>query len=337
MRLLVLASLVALVWGAAAEAATWKVGRAPGSCDGPCNYDDDDVDDDGFAIQYAMERPATIPGDTLLVYPGAYGAPIDMKSGVVLASAYGADTTSIDGTAGQIPGLFLVDTNVGTVVDGFTIRWDATTNGVGGGVAAYVSSGTIRNCVFDGCLASIGSAIYLQFCDLTLENNFFLDNVSASGGGAVTISGGAPTLERNTFVGSQCPPGFAGSTLYATGSSYVFDRNIVEGSLGGAAIFCGGTNNPTITCNVFWNNEFGTFGGTCPDSTGIADNVAADPLFCDPGAGDYGLCSDSPALVGPCGVIGFTWPDGNCGPCQPTPVAQLETETWARVKALYRN
>jgi hypothetical protein len=319
-----------------APAATWKVGRAANGCDGPCDYHDINAGAAGFGIQYCMTRPSTIPGDTVRVWPGAYGAKIQMKSDVVLVSRYGASTVTIFGAAGAEPAIFLVDTGSGTVVDGFTVRWDATSGGIGGGVGAYVSSGIIRNCIFDDCLAGVGSGVYLQTCDMTIENNLFTVNESTSGGGALTISGGSPIIRNNSFWGNLCPFGFQGASVYATGTTATLDRNIITASQGGAAVYCGGSNNGAITCNMFWDNPLGSFAGTCPDSVGLGGNVVADPLFCNPASDDFGVCSDSPALLGPCGVVGYTSPGGNCAACQPTPVAQLESRTWGGVKALYR-
>ena len=332
--------LVPVVLVSSAHAGTWKVGRTADGCDGPCNYFDDPPPDGpippGFAIQYCLSRPSTIPGDTVRVWPGVYAARLEMKSDVVLISQYGASTVTISGAAGANPAIFCVDVGPGTVIDGFTIQWDATSAGLGGGIGAYVSSGIIRNCVFDGCVAGLGSAVHLQTCDMTVENNLFVDNESTSGGGALSISGGSPMVRNNTFWGNHCPFGFQGASVFSTGSTYSLEHNIVSSSQGGAAVYCGGTNQSTITCNLFWDNPFGAFAGSCPDSVGLGGNFVADPLFCAAGSGDFGLCSDSPALVGTCGPIGYTSPGGNCAACQPTPVPQIESESWARVKALYR-
>ena len=212
LRLLMAGAVVALLTAAAADAATWKVGRDPNGCDGPCAFHDFNTGDEnqlGFGIEGAFAATSTVPGDTILVYPGDYVRRVIMKSDVVLTSAEGPANTRIVGATGTDPGLFLVDGGFGTVVDGFTITWD--TNGTGGGIAWYVSSGEIKNNVFDTCDAVIGAAIYLQSCDVTVRDNLFLNCVTTGGGGTISVSGGSPTIEGNTFVGNSAPFGFQGN------------------------------------------------------------------------------------------------------------------------------
>ncbi|MCA9754133.1 MAG: right-handed parallel beta-helix repeat-containing protein, partial [Gemmatimonadetes bacterium] len=190
---------------------------------------------------------------------------------------------------------------------------------------------------FDGCRASVGSAIYLQFSDMIVENNLFVDNETVSGGGAIAVAGGSPTIRNNTFARNRSPFGTEGAAVYGSASSFVLDRNVIWDSDGGQAVYCAGTNTPTITCNIFWENAFGSFGGSCADSVGFSGNTAVDPFFCDPDFDDFGFCADSPALIGTCGTIGYSSPGGNCAACNVVSVANLETRSWAGVKALYRN
>jgi hypothetical protein len=73
------------------------------------------------------------------------------------------------------------------------------------------------------------------------------------------------------------------------------------------------------------------------DSVGASGNRNADPLLCDPLTGVAGVCLDSPALGGDCGVTGFTPPGGNCTECGPVSAGSgIETRSWGLVKADYR-
>ncbi len=323
---------------AVADAGTWRVGRAPTDCPGGCNFHDLNSNGEGLGITAAMLSLEVLPGDTVLVYPDGgldYTGKVDMKSGVVLLSASGPAVTTIRGNAGSEAALFFVATDGISEVRGFTISWGAGEEGLGGGVAAWVSSGKIRDNIFIANTAGQGSAIYMQTCDMLVENNLFILNDTSAGAGTVAISGGVPTLRNNTFSANFTPFGFEGATLYGTGSSFVFERNIVHGSRGAAALFCGSGNTPTISCNLFWDNPLGAFAGQCVDSVGTSGNISGDPLFCNVGTSDYGLCADSPALTAPCGPIGYLPPTGNCGPCGPPPSA-LAASTWGQIKALYR-
>jgi hypothetical protein len=348
----------------------WRVGRLPTDCPGGCHFHDDTVGgEDGGGIESAMLSPGVQPGDTVMVYPGGdppgprisgvYSITTPVKSGVILISAAGPDSTVICGQQGGVSAISLANCSATTVVEGFTIRWDAQTTGVpGGGIACYSSSGTIRNNVFRQCIAGGGAAIYLQDSEVIVENNLFLDNDAAEGGGVIAVSGGAPIIRNNTLYRCKGLFGGQGAALYAVGADFTFTHNIVYGSKGCPAIFCDGTNTPNVTCNILWDNEFGPYGGLCVDSTGTSGNIVADPLFCDAtppllpacttipalvdlrlryGDFNFGVCADSPALTTGCGVIGYVSPFGNCASCRPTSVAaMLEPATWGRVKALYR-
>ncbi|MFN8176637.1 MAG: hypothetical protein U0167_01825 [bacterium] len=330
--------VLALVAAGPAGAGTWRVGVNAGDCPGGCNWSCQNVPTCGDQIAVAMLSPEVLPGDTVMVWPGTYGVhSVTMKSGIVLISAQGPANTIIQGGRTAEGAITYVGMDANSAVLGFTFTWDAGENGLGGGIAAYVSSGKIQNNVFVSNSAGIGSGLYLQACDLTLSNNLFVNNSCAAGGGTIAISGGAPTIRRNTFSGSSAPFGFEGATLYSNGSDFVFDRNIVQGSLGASAVFCGSGNHPSLSCNIFWQNALGAFAGQCVDSVGTSGNVAQDPRFCNPSARNFGFCADSPALTGPCGAIGYASPGGNCPACIPTAAsATMELATWGRLKAAYR-
>lgn len=63
---------------------------------------------------------------------------------------------------------------------------------------------------------------------------------------------------------------------------------------------------PLLDCNLVWDHASGDYGGLAPG----ASDLAIDPLFCDPEAGDWRVDAASPALTVPCGPIGAF---GDCG------------------------
>jgi hypothetical protein len=350
---MVASGLLILALAGPSAAGIHKVGRNQNDCDGPCDYWDDSPGcDPGRGIVCCMTNVGTVAGDVILVWPGDYGVRLDMKSGVTLRAVYGPDDpvrgrTRIVGQAGSVPGIRFIGTSSSTEVDGFTIEWNATAFGIGGAIGAYTTEGAVRNCVIKNCQANIGAGIYLQTTDLIVENNVFIDNTCTGGGGVVAISGGAPTIRGNTFVRSTAPYGYDGSALYAVGSSHIFDSNVIMESRGASAVYCFGTVDASVTCNIFWNNEFGPFGGTCVDSTGTSGNLNADPLYCDAALldiDDFNLCDESPALTAPCGSpslpVGFVPPNPlSCGTCLPIPTAawaSVEMRSWGRIKSRYR-
>lgn len=321
------------------DAGTWRIGRAQGDCPGGCHWYDShpEVLIAGGEITVAMASPSVIAGDTLLVWPGTFTQRFSMKSNITLASSQGPEVTFLQGQHGTLPMATWSATATSTTIDGFTVKWSSGDFGTGGAFAFYAASGTIRNCIIKECRAGLGAAAYSQFSDVVLENNVFFDNFSAAGGGTLAITAGAPIVRGNTFIGSAAPSGYQGAALYASGyTDLLFERNIVTQSTGGSAVYCAGLNTSTLECNLVWDNAAGSFGGTCVDSSGASGNIAADPFLCNPGAGNFAVCADSPALAATCGPIGYQAPGGTCAPCGPTPVAQLETSSWGLVKVRYR-
>ena len=343
-RFAALGALIALtvgLWlaGTAADAATWKVGRAFNSCDGPCNFDDTTPGvEPGEAIAYAAAVGVVQPGDTIEVWPGDYLHSVPMASGAVLTSHAGLGTVRIVGASQTEPGISMVGCNELTVVEEMVITWGSNVN-VGGGLIAVASSGTVQNCIFRNCRGSTGAAVFQTVSNVRLENNVFIDCVSTSGGGTIALSTATPTIVNNTFSGCIVPFGSEGAAVYSIGADFEFDRNIVIGSNGGAAVYCQATASPSFTCNIFWDNEFGAFSATCSDSSGGSGNQTVDPLICDVAGEQFGLCVDSPALNGPCGLVGYAFPGGNCPPCGVAATgvqAAIQSRSWGSVKALYR-
>jgi hypothetical protein len=350
MRWLLFFLLVAVgIFGSpGAEAATWRVGRDPTDCPGGCDFHDFSTGSEaGKGIERAMVSPSVFPGDTVLVYPRAvpFGSPCDeseafgilfrIKSGVVLKVASGPGTVCIAGGGNVEAGVTFLNTSEATVVDGFRFRWDSTTSGLGGGVACFAASGVVKNCIFDGCLAGTGSGVYEFLSDVRIDNNLFINNECRAGGGVVALSSSPALVVNNTFYRSTAPFGFQGAAFYASDSGHTLDKNIITDCIGASAFYCAGSNPATVTCNLFWNNPIGVGGGTCADQTGTGGNQNGNPGYCDVTLENYNVCANSPALIGPCGRIGYVPPDGGgCPNCPGT--TSVEPLSWGRVKSLYR-
>lgn len=85
----------------------------------------------------------------------------------------------------------------------------------------------------------------------------------------------------------------------------------------------------TVRCNNTWGNARNWCG--YPDPTGINGNISAAPKYCDPGAGDYRLASNSPCLPenNACGVRIGAFGAG-CG------AISVDGLSWGRIKASFR-
>ena len=203
---------------------------------------------------------------------------------------------------------------------------------------------------------------------LIIEDNQFWSNHAGDHGGAIYLDGsnaGVAEVTRNLFVGNHAEGSDTGDTASGSAirvrrlSGHITNNTMVEGigiseSICGGALsleetpasleisaniiaynrYCGlachfGTDN-VLGPNLFWMNDLGDLGvgsGVCPSSW-AANQIYADPLFCNPEAGNYTVSSDSPALTGP--IRMGVWTDPGCG----LGVA-VRPSTWGRLKALY--
>ena len=182
--------------------------------------------------------------------------------------------------------------------------------GMGGGVSNHDSSPALRDCTF-------------------------IQNVADELGGGMTNWGGAPTLSNCTFWGNQAGPvGWgSGGGLYSYDSSPVITNSLFalnEAAVSGGGIFSHG-GLPVVTNSSFHANTAGEEGGAiyndsvdtlevynsilwgdlpeelsgAPVQVTYSDvqggypgegNISDDPLWVDPGAGDYHLGGFSPCI-----------------------------------------
>jgi hypothetical protein len=119
-----------------------------------------------------------------------------------------------------------------------------------------------------------------------------------------------------------------GGLWLLNGSAPVLENTIIAFGVEGEAILCWDSVAHLSCCDVF-GNEGGDWIDCIEGQLGVEGNRAEDPLFCDPGAGDFTLHGGSPCgPSGDCGLIG-AWPVS----CDGTPVIRT---SWGALKALYR-
>lgn len=76
-------------------------------------------------------------------------------------------------------------------------------------------------------------------------------------------------------------------------------NTIISSGSGGLPVECYFTGSiPTLTCCDIVGNAGGDWVGCIADQRGTDGNISADPLFCDPAAGDFTLRVGSPCLPG---------------------------------------
>jgi hypothetical protein len=229
----------------------------------------------------------------------------------------------------------------------------------GGGLGAWESSVlALTGCTFVENRAGLSGGGVL--CDYGATANmtqcaFIRNSAPAFGGGVGFIRNAAPALEECTFWGNEGGDGgglFAGESPMAVTSCTFYgnsgrvsaisvwsapatvDRCIITAGRGGPAVACGQSGaSVTLSCSDVRANEGGDWVDCVAGQEAARGNFSADPLFCDPDAGDFTLAANSPCLPGnhpggaDCGVIG-AWGEA----CPPTSV---EPTTWGAIKARF--
>ncbi|MBN2170064.1 MAG: T9SS type A sorting domain-containing protein [Candidatus Krumholzibacteriota bacterium] len=254
----------------------------------------------GATIHVPADQPtiaagvgAAAPGDTVLVACGIYAEhDIAMTAGVTLRSETGEpECVTID--AGGQGRVILCEFVQDVVIEGFTIvnGFNDEVNGCGGALYCRDASLQVSRCVFRGNEAGYGGAVACYDASPEFSDCLFLDNRSVDGGG-IHCLGSSPVLQRCTLAGNN-------AVFWGGG---VFCEENLQGEPSGAELVC---------CCVYGNAD-GGYGGLIEDQTGINGNIAADPLFCAPYAGDFHLRTQSPCLPenNECGVLMGAWGEG---------------------------
>jgi hypothetical protein len=135
-------------------------------------------------IQYALERPATGPGDTLLVAPGVYpeNLVLDFCS-VTLRSLQGPAATVLDGQGrGSTVVIRHLERGLRPVLEGFTITGGSGTpfgpGSAGGGVFLHDTNAELIDCIVSGNSALRGGGVAVVAATATLTKVTLHDNVA---------------------------------------------------------------------------------------------------------------------------------------------------------------
>lgn len=152
----------------------------------------------------------------------------------------------------------------------------------GGGISANAGSLTLVGCVLRGNRADyagycVGGAVYALESQVVISGCTFAENFAVYGS-AVYIASGSMNAHNSIFFGLE----------------------------GGFPFVCDAGSVQLECCNVF--GALGSDWNQCiAGQLGQNGNIAANPMFCDPEAGDYRLYSASPCAPANnpfCGLIG---------------------------------
>jgi hypothetical protein len=246
------------------------------------------------SIQYAISRPTTIDGNTVLVAPGTYHEQIDFLGKTIrVIGTSGAANTVIVGQFPESPSVVIYKSVVNfthsegpdTLLDGFTITGGGGTGEVpgiqGGGIFCTTGSPTLVHLIVEGNQANYGGGMVVAGMNARVVECTIQDN---AGGGVVagySVTLEACTIRRNHANGYEAG-GYSGS---GTLRNCLIAENI--GYHGGGVLggyFYNSTPTTLVGCTIRDNR---TPGGTTP----FYDSLA--------GGGVYG-----PATLTNCTITG---------------------------------
>jgi len=275
---------------------------------------------DFLNIQDGMD--AVVSGATVYVRPGTYTGSKNRDltprgKNIIVVSTDGPDATIID-CQGLGRGFnFQGQETTACVVDGFTIR-DGS-GAPGGGVRCYLNgSPTLRNLRIEDCASTgNGGGIFCGVGASPIISNVAIAGCSATGsGGGISFTTTTARAENVTVHGCSSGANAGGIACSGANSRPTILETILSGSTAGAGLSCTDGANPTVTHSCVYGNAGGN--GLCGTPS---ENISEDPLYCDAGAGDLTLRTDSPCLPNgnAWGVLMGAYGAGGCDTGVPDP------------------
>ena len=306
----------------------------------PGDYREEEHDDPADLYIYVSGKPLSIIGD------GPHGSvSLQMKFGFSGCDGMLLDNVEVHDVALAIQiwsGSYAIrgsrfERNVGrpTILsyDGSLVIEDTVfrdnhcsqVEGRGGAIWAGVDL-AVRRCMFQRNEATYQGGAIFCMSNLVVEDCIFLEN-AARHGAAVAVGDGVIT--RSTFYRNDCVGEIGGAIqVFGDQLGMIPDHCIIAETVG-AGIECPAVAS-ALCCDQWMNQiEPDPWCGFDPDD----GNFSADPLFCDPEGGDFGLLEGSPCLPGnhggyDCGRIGAG--AEYCG------IIRTRDSTWGKLKMLWR-
>jgi len=127
-------------------------------------------------------------------------------------------------------------------------------------------------------------------------------------------------------------------TIYVRECALTLTNVTVAHNFGPYGIQVSTTSTLTLENSIIWGHSVapvnldGSMTASCsnfPTGAPQGSNISEDPMFCDPGGGNFELDASSPCLTGPCGQMG-TFGVGCYGP------VATDAASWGKLKAMYR-
>jgi hypothetical protein len=231
-----------------------------------CSFLSNTATHDGGGLIGEDSLPA-IAGCTFSGNQAASGGGVYLRhAGGSLAHSLFANNAALEGSGG------------GVMLDHSAPVFDA--NRLTGNTAADNGGGLDISgsyCPIEGCSNPIS---------VLIANSIVAQNSAGAKGAGIHIdTGSAPDIVNNTIVGN----GGEGLHIDAYAQAGVTNTILVSNTVGLRALV---PSAPSADYNLVWGNGGGNYIGLPPGS----HDLSANPRFVNPGAGDYYLAGDSPAI-----------------------------------------
>ena len=238
-----------------------------------------------------------VTGQEVWVAGGNYGASVTLKSGVVLKGGYAASgglrdinayTTTITTATGADS----------STLDGFTIAGTASRGVYCNGTSPTIINNTILN-------DPVSGSSYGVYCEGAASAPIINANRFANNEYAILCEASGPATITNNIINGN----YIG--IKADNVAVKVINNLVNGSYFGMSFYySGSTVNNNIVCNcstglsgdtrgalpTLSHNDFYNNGVDYTGVTSHSTDIDADPLFANPGAGDFHIPFDSPCV-----------------------------------------
>ncbi len=177
----------------------------------------------------------------------------------------------------------------------------------GGGICCDESYPILTDVTISGNSASyFGGGIFCDESNPNLANMTISDNSAQQwGGGIFCATDSSPNLTQVTITGNSAYQGGGFCCGYSS-SSYVVNCILWNNTPQEVYFVSVHPSSITISCCDVEGGEAGIETNDNGTVYWHANNIDADPLFCDPGNGDYRLQLDSPCRTDVCGFMGYT-------------------------------
>lgn len=309
--------------GAAYGGAVYITASAPRITE--CVFTFNDAVEQGGGLMAGAGDRLTMTGCEFYGNTAGYGAGASVAGERLLMGG----CAFVSNEADQLGGAVYASVDTFSVTDcAFTDNYAGGQGGGAVGVSGASFSSRLESSTFAGNYTDgNGGAVHWADGGGGLDGCTFYRNTAYGDGGALYTWGApSPQILSCTFSENETAAGQGGG-IYDDTDGAIIANTIVAFSAVGAGIVSTGPDPEIFHCCVFANAGGDSLPGT------HYENMFTDPLFCDAAGDDYTLCADSPCL--PANNAWSTLIGAHGQGCPGCDTA-VETQSWGRIKALYR-